>query len=260
MNMKNRYLFGSTLVMSAVFLTPCQASVSLGSVADFAVLAGSTVTSTGDTVLNGNLGVYPGTAVTGFNPPGIVNGTMFSGGTTAMQAQNDALSAYNTLTVLSGATPIVTDLGGLTLTPGVYSFSSSAQLTGTLTLNAEGNPNAQFIFQIGSTLTTASGAEINLENGAQADAVAWQVGSSATLGTGTEFDGAILADQSITLDTGANLTGQAVALNGAVTLDDNHVSVSSLPEPNSFLSGVMCLTVVGAGRLLIIGRRRFKKT
>jgi type VI secretion system secreted protein VgrG len=212
------------------------------------------VTSTGNTVLNGNLGVSPGTSITGFYSPGIVNGTIYDNDTVAAQAQADALTAYNTL---AGEAPNQNltgqDLGALTLLPGVYFFSSSAQLTGTLTLSGAGD----FVFQIGSTLTTASSSSVNLINGAQADNVSWQVGSSATLGTGTSFDGSILADQSITLDTGANLAGRALALNAAVTLDDNVITIpTSIPEPGSFCSSALLASIFGAGLGLAVWRRK----
>lgn len=123
------------------------------------------------------------------------------------------------------------DLGGLTLVAGVYCFSSSAQLTGTVTLDAQGDPDAVFIFQIGSTLTTASGSNVNLVNGAQACNVVWQVGSSATLGTATTFRGNILALQSITLNTDATVEGRALARNGAVTMDSNTVTRTTCAQP-----------------------------
>ncbi|MBA3256115.1 MAG: DUF3494 domain-containing protein [Pyrinomonadaceae bacterium] len=206
---------------------------SLGTAASFAVLAATTVTNTGLTVVTGNLGVSPGTAVTGF-PPGIVVGTIFTGaGSMAGTAQTDATAAYNNLagqacdTVLTGQ-----DLGGLVLGPGVYCFSSSAFLTGTLTLDGQGNPNAVFVFQIGSTLVTASASQVVLINGANACNVFFQVGSSATLGTGTQFQGNILALTSITATTGANLNGRAIALNGAVTLDTNNITnCLGIPPP-----------------------------
>jgi hypothetical protein len=200
------------------------ASPSLGTAGNFAVLAGSTATNTGTTVLTGNLGVWPGTEITGF-PPGVVNGTTHNGDGIAQQAQSDSASAYNDLAGrpcdvdLSG-----TDLGGLTLTEGVYCFSESAGLTGELTLDAEGNSNAAFIFQIGSTLTTATGASVLIINAGSACNLFWQVGSSATIGVSTSFAGNILALTSITLNTSANLTGRALAQNGAVTMDANNVS------------------------------------
>jgi type VI secretion system secreted protein VgrG len=255
--MKSKCLILSAFVALAGFLPQSKADV-LGSADSFAVLGGSTVTSTGDTILNGNLGLSPGTAITGFYPPGIVNGTIHNTDTVAGQAQADALSAYGILagelfnTDLTGQ-----DLGTLVLTPGVYFFSSSAQLTGTLTLNGNGDSNARFDFQIGSTLTTASSSSILLINGAQAGNVFWQVGSSATLGTDTSFDGSILADQSITLNAGANMDGRALALNAAVTLDDNVITVpTEVPEPGSLWLSAFCASVCGAGQWLAGWRRK----
>jgi len=201
------------------------AQVSLGTAVSYAVLGGSTVTNTGPTMLTGDLGVWPGTAITGF-PPGIVTGTIHDSDAAAMQAELDTTTAYNVLAGLASNVNLSgQDLGGLTLTPGVYTFNSSAQLTGQLTLNGLGNPNALFVFQIGSTLTTASASSILLINKADGCNVFWQVGSSATLGTTTAFTGSILAEASITLNTGATiLDGSALAQNGAVTLDDNIIT------------------------------------
>ena len=247
--MKTKSFMLLTIVVLAGFLPQIQATLFLGSADSFAVLGGSTVTSTGDTVLNGNLGVYPGAAITGFGP-GTVNGTTYAGGAVAQQAQTDALAEYNSLTGESSIQNLSgQDLGGLTLTSGVREFTSSAQLTGLLILDAQGNINARFDFQIGSTLTTASSASIQLINGAQADNVFWQVGSSATLGAGTSFYGSILADQSITLDTGAIMFGRAWALNGAVSLDGNLITV--VPEAAAFWPLIFCAAVFGAGRRLI---------
>lgn len=216
----------------------------------FAVLAGSTVTNTGSTVLNGDLGVYPGSAITGFGP-GVVDGSTYAGGAVPQQAQSDALAGY---LALENEIPIENlsgqDLGGLTLTGGVRNFTSSAGLTGTLVLDAQGDSNARFDFQIGSTLTTASGAAVLLINGAQAGNVFWQVGTSATLGTNTSFAGSILADQSITLNNGSNIFGRAIALNGAVTLDNNLITV---PEPASLFLLAACLALFGARFLLASG-------
>lgn len=198
---------------------------SLGTAQTFAVLGGSTVTNTGTTVLTGDLGVWPGLAISGF-PPGTVTGTVHAGDAVSLQAQSDLVTAYNDVagqacdTDLSGQ-----DLGGLTLTPGAYCFSTSVQLTGTLTLDAQGDPNAVFVFQIGSTLTAASGSVVQIINGGSDCNVFWQVGSSATLGTGATLAGSILALTSITLNTSASVSGQTLARNGAVTLDTNTVSV-----------------------------------
>jgi len=204
-----------------------QSPVTLGSTSTFAVLGASTVTNTGNTVIVGNLGVSPGTAVTGF-PPGIVTGgSIHAADATAATAQNDLTTAYldaagrGFVTFNSGG-----DIGGTIIMPGVYkSISSTLGITGTVTLNGNGNSNSVFIFQIPSTLTTAAGNSfVNLINGAQASNVFWQVGSSATLGTNTVFNGTILAQASVTLTTGAVLNGRALARTGAVTLDTNAVT------------------------------------
>jgi hypothetical protein len=227
--METHSIFRRAAFAAAVlFVTalPVAAQISLGTAQSFGVLGGSAVTNTGATTVNGNVGVSPGTAVTGFPPGVIVGGAIHSNDGVAVQAQNDLTTAYNNI----AATPCTADLtgqnlGGLTLTPGVYCFSSSAQLTGALTLDALGNPNALFLFKIGSTLTTSSGASVTVINGGSScNRVYWQVGSSATLGTGTSFAGDILALTSITLTTGANTTGKLLARNGAVTLDTNNVN------------------------------------
>ncbi len=205
-----------------------QTAPSLGTAQSFAVLGGSTVTNTGTSVITGDLGVSPGSAVIGF-PPGLVSGgTIHAADAVALQAQNDVTTAYNAL-VSQICTADLTgqNLGGMTLTPGVYCFSSSAQLTGTLTLNALGNANAVFIFKIGSTLTTASNASVVVTNGGLNCNTYWQVGTSATVGTGTTFAGNILALTSITLTTGARVFGRTLARNGAVTLDTNTVDRSA---------------------------------
>ena len=201
-----------------------QAPVFLGAADDFGVLGASTVTNTGLTEVTGDVGVSPGTAVTGF-PPGIVNGTIYSAGAVAAQAQSDLTAAYNDAEGRACQVDLTgQDLGGMTLTDGVYCFSSSVGLTGTLTLDAQGDPNAVFIFQIGSTLTTASASSVNLINGAQSCMVVWQVGSSATLGTTTAFSGNVLALTSNTATTGVTVDGRLLAQNGAVTLDSNTVT------------------------------------
>jgi hypothetical protein len=256
LKMINKCLILSVVVALAGFLPQSKASILL-SADNFAVLAGSTVTSTGTagTVINGNVGVYPGTAITGF-PPGIVHGTIHYTDGVAQQAQIDASSAYTTLAGETRTENLTgQDLGTLAnpLTQGVYYFSSSAQLTGTLTLSG----NGIFVFQIGSTLTTASSSSIDLINGAQAANVYWQVGSSATLGTGTSFDGTILAGASITLTTGADLSGRALALNGAVTLDRNNITVpTAVPEPTTLISGALLLLPFGASTLRILRKNR----
>ena len=223
-----------------------QTAPPLGQAGGFAVLGASAVTNTGPTVVTGDLGIWPNTvsSITGF-PPGIVIGATHAGDAVAQQAQTDVTAAYNDLAgqacdtgnVLTGI-----DLGGLTLTPGVYCFSTSAQLTGTLTLDAQGNSGAVFVFQIGSTLTTASGSRVLLTNGGSACNVFWQVGSSATLGTTTAFAGNILALASITLNTGAVAPGRALARTGAVTLDTNGVGGCSSPGGGGIIQPGAALT------------------
>jgi hypothetical protein len=213
---------------------------SMGTAQNFAVLAASAVTNTGASVINGDLGLSPNTlsSITGF-PPGIVvpPSTIQAANGPALQAQSDLTTSYNTLAGLPS--PVANDLtgqdlGGLNLTPGVYHFDSSAQLTGALILNAEGTADARFVFQIGSTLTTASNSSVTLINGGDECNIFWQIGSSATLGTGTAFEGNILAGVSITLNTGTNIImGRALAETGAVTLDDNEISSAGCP----FVSG-----------------------
>lgn len=214
----------------------------LGTVDGFAILGASAVTNTGPTSISRDLGVSPGNAVTGF-PPGIVGGTIHAGDAVAAQAQSDALIAYNALagqpcdTILTDQ-----DLGGLTLTAGVYCYAASAQLTGAVTLDAQGDPNAVFIFQIGSTLTTASASSVLLINGSAACNVFFQVGSSATLGTDTRFIGNIFALASVTLTTRVRVSGRAVALNGAVTLDSNVISVPTCEVPTATPTPTATLT------------------
>ena len=207
---------------------------SLGTAASFAVLGHSTVTNTGPTILHGNLGVSPGTSITGF-PPGKFTGKEHVADAVALQAQSDITTAYVDIAGRPCSHNLTgQDLGGKTLVAGVYCFSSSAQLTGQLTLSGQG----VFIFQIRSTLTTASNASVLLINGASACNVFWQVGSSATLGTGTHFMGNILALASITAATGAEDVGGLYARTGAVTLDHNIIDVTkcggstSTPTPS----------------------------
>jgi hypothetical protein len=216
------------LVLGFVALL-CGSSAARAQLSSFAVLGGSTVTNTATpTTVNGNLGVSPGSAVTGF-PPGVVTGgSIHAADLAAAQAHSDLSTTYDDLSSTPCGTDLTgQDLGGKTLTPGVYCFASSAQLTGTLTLDAQGSSSAVFIFKIGSTLTTASAASVLLINGGSSCDVFWRVGSSATLGTGTTLQGTIVALSSITLNTGASVSGRVLALNGAVTLDDSHVAVCS---------------------------------
>ncbi len=198
-------------------MTPASAAqgpVGLGTATPFAALAGSTVTNTGPSVISGDLGVSPGSAVTGFPPGVVINGTEHVADAVALQAQTDLTTAYNDAAGRTPFTVVSTDLGGQTLDPGVYHAATSMGLTGTVTLDAHGDPNAVFIFQMGSTLTTASNSTVSLINGAQACNVFWQVGSSATLGTDTTFVGSILALTSATVQTGTTVAGRVLASNG----------------------------------------------
>jgi len=220
-----------TLLLTVALLKPASAQTApnLGTAQSFAVLGSTTVTNTGPSVITGDLGVSPGTAVTGFPPGTVVGGSIYAADAQAKQARTDATAAYADLAGQACNTTysVPTDLGGKTFVPGVYCFASSAAITGTLTLNANGNPDAPFIFLIKSTLITASNSSVSLINGAQRCEVYWQVGSSATLGTGTSFVGTVIALASVTLDTNTTASGRAIALDGAVTLDSNTVSVHS---------------------------------
>lgn len=191
-------------------------------IGNFAVLAGTTVTNTGSTVVSGDVGVSPGTAVTGF-PPGLASGIHSADGAAA-QGQAALTAAYIDAADRSGGAPVAGDLTGLNLVAGIYKSTSSLGLTGELTLDAQGNTAAVWIFQISSTLITGSGSQVKLVNGANPCNVFWQVGSSATLGTNSVFKGNIMALTSIALATGAQMEGRALARNGAVTLDTNTIT------------------------------------
>lgn len=202
-------------------------SVDLGTANSFAVLAGSGVTNTGPSVINGDLGTSPTPSITGFGgaPNGTVNGSIHQADALAGQAQADLTTAYNNAAGQGPANTLATELGGQTLTPGVYvSEAGTFGITGTLTLNAQGNPDAVFIFKMASTLITASASQVSLINGAQPCHLFWQVGSSATLGTSTAFAGNILALESISLNSGVNVNGRLLARNGAVTLINDTIT------------------------------------
>jgi hypothetical protein len=208
-----------------------QVPVNLGTAANFAVLAGSTITNTGNTTINGDLGLSPGSAVTGF-PPGVLNGTAHLADAVAATAKLDLTAAFNDAAGRTGVLTVPTELGGTTLPPGVYnSTAGTFGITGTVTLDGQGNPDAVFIFQAASTLITASNSTVALINGAQAKNVFWSVGSSATLGTGTSFKGTIMAQASITVTTGATIEGRALTQTAAVTLDTNTISILTIIPP-----------------------------
>jgi len=227
-------VIGAGLVVTLGIASPALAQTAppLGSAQSFAVLGGSTVTNTGPSVVTGDLGVSPGSAVDGFPPGLVVGGTIHADDATALAAQNSVITAYDNLSGQACTSDLTgQDLGGMTLTPGVYCFDTSAQLTGTLRLDAGGDPNAVFIFKIGSTLTTATNAVVTVISPGLNCNVFWQVGSSATLGINTAFVGNILALTSITLTTNASVFGRTLARNGAVTLDTNTVNAAACLVP-----------------------------
>jgi hypothetical protein len=200
-------------------------TISLGTAANFAVLAGSTVTNTGSGTINGDLGLSPGTAVTGF-PPGQLVGTRHAADSVALQAQIDLGTAYDDAAGRPSTATVPVELGGTTKTPGVYdSPAGTFGITGTLTLDAQGDPDAVFIFKAASTLITASGSVVNLINGGQSANVFWQVGSSATLGTYSTLRGTVMALASITVTTGVTVDGRTLARTAAVTLDTTTITV-----------------------------------
>ena len=202
-------------------------AIGLGTADSYAVLGGSGVTNTGPTVLNGDLGTWPTPSITGFGgaPNGTVNGSTHQADAAAAQAQADLTTAYDNAAGQGPANTLATELGGQSLTPGVYkSQSGTFGITGALTLNAQGNPNAVFIFKTASTLISASASQVNLINGAQPCNVFWKVGSSATLGTSSAFAGNILALQSISVNNGVSVKGRLLARNGAVTLINDTVT------------------------------------
>lgn len=254
--MKNSRLL-LALVAFVGFVAPAaaQVAITLGSAATFGVLGTSTVTNTGATIVNGDLGVSPAAAYTGF-PPGVVNGSVHLNDATAIQARADAVTAYNALAGEAFTANLTgQDLGAMTLTTGVYFFSATAQLTGTLTLDALGDPAARFDFQIGSTLGTAINSQMLLINGASANNVYWQIGTSATFLTSSDLVGSFLAGASITAGTGTTVDGRLLALGADVTLDSNSISVpAAIPEPAA--TAALAAGLMG----LIIGVRRIRRT
>ena len=241
--------------------------VDLGTASTFAVLAGSAVTNTGPTNVYGNLGVSPGTASTGFPPGNVTGGTIHAGDATAMQAQIDLTTAYNFAVGATCGTGLAGDLGGVTVTSGVYCFPGAAGLTGTLTLDAQGDPDAVFLFQLGGALTTAASSAVVFTNGGKGNRLFWQINGAATLGANTAFAGSILALSAITLGAGANIPcGRALARDGAMTMATNNVSIGTpgceangggaIPEPGTatLLGMGLLFCLIGYGR--IRGSRR----
>jgi hypothetical protein len=224
-------VLAAVVAASVLASSASAAPVGLGTAENAAVLAGSTITNAGPSVISGDLGLYPGTVVSGFPPGLVLGGTIHKTDSVATQAQADLITAYNDAAGRPSAGKISADLAGNTLSPGVYTSATSMGLSGNLTLDAQGDPNSVFIFQAGSTLTAGSGSRVRLVNGARACNVIWQVGSSATIGSTSAFAGNILAMTSITLITGATLNGRALARNGAVTLGTNVITKAPCAMP-----------------------------
>jgi hypothetical protein len=222
---KDKITPSTTITVVIPIQTTAQATIAMGGTSGFALLGGSAISSTGATVITGDLGLSPGSSIGGF-PPGILNGTKHINDPIANQAKLDLTSAYNDAAGRT-STDIVTlsgNIGGLTLTPGLYKSTSSLAISsGDLTFDARGNANAIFIIQIASTLTTTSGRQVILSGGASASNIFWQVGSSATFGTTSVFKGTVMAMQSITFDTGASLNGRALARTGAIVMAGNTI-------------------------------------
>jgi hypothetical protein len=223
------FIFGFGLTV--VTATAQQAPVNLRSDSSFALLAGTTVTVTGAGTITGNIGIFPGTAYVAGTPPVTVNGTIYAGGPVAAQAQADLTTAYNDAAGRSVAPITISgNIGGQTLAPGLYKSTSSLAISsGNLTLDAQGNASAVWIFQIASTLTTTSGLKVILANGANPANIFWQVGTSATIGTTCVFQGNILAAVSISMLTGSTLSGRALAMGGAVSLDTGGGTSATIP-------------------------------
>lgn len=224
----------ATVTLSVVGLSSASAAtpeVSLGTAGNFAVLAGSTITNTGPTTINGDLGLSPGTAVTGF-PPGQLNGNSHTADAVAAEAKTDLAAAYNDAAARPTTATVGVELGGTTKTPGVYdSPAGTFGITGTLTLDGQADPDAVFIFKAASTLITASASSVHLVNGAQSANVFWKVGSSATLGTYSTIRGNVMALASITATTGVTVDGRLMARTAAVTLDTNEVTPKAAVQP-----------------------------
>ena len=222
---------GVTILLPAVRADAATAPVGLGAATSFGVLAGSGITNTGPTTVTGDVGTFPTPSETGLGTM-TEAGTNHDGDAVTQQAKNDLTTGYNAAAGSGPATAVATELGGRTLTPGVYN-GPTLGITGTLTLNTLGDPNAVFIFQAASTLITASTSSVIVLNGATACNVFWQVGSSATLGTNSHIIGSVMALTSITATTGATISGRLLARNGAVTLDTNTITVPTCAAASS---------------------------
>lgn len=238
--------FIATMGLAGAPAHAAEATVDLGSTGSFAVLAGQSVTNTGPSIVTGDVGISPGSSVTGMPPLVILDGTLHAGDAVAAQAQTELTTAYTS----AAGRPTVTDvtgqdLGGLTLTSGVVEHTSSMHLTGTVTLDAQGDPAAVFIFKAGSSLITAPNSTVSLVNGASPCNVFWQVGSSATLDTNTTFVGTIMALTSATLGTATTVRGRVLARNGSVTLDSNVITRPGCPAPASPSPAPSTLTATG---------------
>ena len=203
-----------------------QSPVPLGAANPFAILAGTAVSNAGTTVVNGDLGVSPGSSVSGF-PPGVANGTIHAGDASAAQAQLDLAAAFANASGQPASATVPAELGGTTLPPGVYESDTGAfDIAGTLTLDGQGDGNAIFIFKTATTLDAVAGSRINLIKSAQSCNVFWQVGDSATIGAGSVFRGSVLALTDIASDSGATVDGRLLARNGAVTLDTDSIAAA----------------------------------
>ncbi len=226
--------------ISAGVASAAPPAILLGTSGTFAVLAGTTITNTGPSVISGDVGVAPGTAITGFPPANLINGSSeHVADGVASDAQADLTTAYNVAAHAASTESVSADLGNHTLVAGVYTSASSLGLTGDVTLDGQNNPDSVFVFQAGSTLTTASNSTVSLINGASACNVFWQIGSSATLGTDTTFVGNIMALASASLGTGSTVEGRVLASNGAVTLDTNTITAptcATSPSPVSVVA------------------------
>ena len=219
----------AVLCALAVSATPASAvgtPADLGVANSFAVLAGTGITNTGPTTLTGDIGTFPTPTITGVGLI-TVNGTNHGADAVTQQAKNDLVNAYDALARQPVDVTVSGDLGGQTLVPGVYFSASTMALTGELVLDGKGDPNAVFVFQVGSSLTTATASSVRLINSAQSCNVFWQVGASATLATTSTLRGSVLALTSVTANTGAVVDGRLLARNGAVTLDTNTITRSS---------------------------------